>query len=152
MFKFGFTQKLASLCFVAISVAVLLSLNFPAEAEVNSPTPTVLDMEEMSQIAGGSGHCYKIGRTSGGTTGDCSSDGSICFWPSACGTNPYTYIFPQQYCSPGQSRGHHDCTCYDAGRGWKMYNCQICIGNRCKRSYSGSGGSRIECTVSGICP
>ena len=59
MFKFGFSQKLASLCFMAVSVTVLLSLNLPAAAAVNSPTLTVLDMEEMSQIAGGT-YCYEI--------------------------------------------------------------------------------------------
>lgn len=53
MFKFSLSQKLSSFCFVAICVGILLSLPLRAEAAVNSPTLTVLDMEEMSQIAGG---------------------------------------------------------------------------------------------------
>ena len=33
MFRFGFSPKLASLYVIAISIGVLLALNFPAEAE-----------------------------------------------------------------------------------------------------------------------
>ena len=52
MFNFGLSQKLSCMLFLSIFVSVLLGLSLPAEAVVNSPTMTVLDMEEMSQIAG----------------------------------------------------------------------------------------------------
>ena len=68
--------KLSRLLFLSIGVSLLLVLSLPAVAAVNSPTLTVLDMEEMSQIAGGSVNCYEIGSTSGGKSGSCKPTGS----------------------------------------------------------------------------
>ena len=150
MFNFGLSQKLWSLFFLSIGVSVLLALSLPAAA-VNSPTLTVLDMEEMSQIAGGSTHCFDIGRTSNSRVGNCRASNSFCLWLSACGTNPYVVTYGQEYCKLGVSPGHHNCTCYVQGHGWQMWNCQVCLGNRCKRDYLGSGGERIECMLSSRC-
>ena len=61
MFNFGLSQKLSSLLFLSIGVSILLGLSLSAEAAVNSPTLTILDMEEMSQIAGG-GRCVNLFR------------------------------------------------------------------------------------------
>ena len=60
MFNFGLSQKLSSLLFLSIGVSILLGLSLSAEAAVNSPTLTILDMEEMSQIAGGGSVCKLI--------------------------------------------------------------------------------------------
>ena len=114
MFNFGLSQKLWSLFFLSIGVSVLLALSLPAAA-VNSPTLTVLDMEEMSQIAGGSTHCFDIGRTSNSRVGNCRASNSFCLWLSACGTNPYVVTYGQEYCKLGVSPGHHNCTCYVQG-------------------------------------
>ena len=154
MFKFGFSQKLASLCFMAVSVAVLLGLNLPAAAAVNSPTLTILDMEEMSQIAGAG--CKQVLSTSGGGSGSCRPDFSPCSRGQDCGTNPYIIIYGQEYCQDA-STGYDECWCQVQGHGWQMWNCQNCIifyGNvgGCMHSYSGSGGHLIQCTVSTRCP
>ncbi len=157
MFKFGFSQKLASLCFMAASAAVLLSLNLCAAAAVNSPTLTILDMEEMSQIAGGSTDCYDRGRTNGGTSGSCRATGSFCLWPSWCGTNPYMLIFRHQYCKRANpahaNRGHYDCSCYTVSPAWRMWDCHVCAADfECTRMFLGEGGNRIACTLSTRCP
>ena len=149
MCRFSFSQKLASLCVIAISISVLLVLNFPAEAEVNSPTVTILDMEEMSQIAGGT--CKKRLSTSSSTSGSCRPNHSPCGIGADCGTNPYTIMFSQQYCQ-NATKGYDECWCQTVGQGWQMYNCQQCLASYCIRAYAGSGGDRIECTVSTRCP
>ena len=152
MLKFGLSQKLSSLFFISIIVSILLSLNLPAAEAVNSPTMTILDLEEMSQIAGGSTDCYDRGRTGGGNSGSCRAGGSFCLLPSQCGTNPYMYIFGQQYCKRA-NRGHYDCSCSTVSPAWKMWDCHICTNDfECTRAFLGQGGSRIECTLSTLCP
>ena len=149
MCKLSFSQKLASLCVIAVSIGVLLALNFPAEAEVNSSTLTILDVEAMSHIAGGT--CKEIGHTGGSSSGSCRPNGSFCASGSQCGSNPYTTIYSSQYCSDA-STGYRECWCNNTTPGWRMYNCQRCIYLTCLRSYIGSGGSHIVCTGSASCP
>ena len=149
MFRFGFSHKLSSLLLISVTLGVLLCLNLSAEAEENSPTLTVLNVEEMSQIAGGT--CKKIGHTGGSSSGSCRPNGSLCASGSHCGSNPYTTIYSSQYCSDA-STGYRECWCNTTTPGWRMYNCQICIYLTCLRSYIGSGGSHIVCTGSVSCP
>ena len=151
MFKFGLSQKLVSLCFVAISVGFLLVLSLPAETEVNSHTLSVLDIEELSQIAGGA-YCYKIGHTGGGSSGWCRPNGSLCASGSMCGSNPYTAIYSSDYCTTTPETGYHECSCRSTTPGWRMYNCRVCSLFNCSRSYLSSGGSRTVCTGSASCP
>ncbi len=154
MLKFGLSQKLSSRLFISISVSILLSLNLPAEATVNSPTLTILDMEEMSQIAGAG--CKQVLSTKGGNSGSCRPDFSPCGRHQDCGTNPYIKIFGQEYCQDA-STGYDECWCQDEGHGWQMWNCQNCatwygdVGG-CLAQYRGSGGHLIRCTVSTLCP
>ena len=150
MCKFSSSQKLASLCVIAISIGVLLALNFLAEAEVNSPTLTILDVEEMSHIAGGQAYCYRIGSSGGGSSGSCRPSGSSCVSGSQCGSNPYTVRYASQYCYNTVS-GYDSCSCTSTIPGWVMYNCQRCTWFSCSRSYIGSGGSRNTCWASGTC-
>ncbi len=154
MFKFGFSQKLASLCFMAASAAVLLSLNLCAAAAVNSPTLTILDMEEMSQIAGGRTSCKMILTIPGGLHGSCRPNGSPCAHGMNCGTNPHTVIHSQEYCQTAQT-GYDGCWCGIEGNGWAMYNCQVCtkvgFGGVCSRHYMGGGGGLIRCSVGNDC-
>ena len=152
MFNFGLSQNLSRLYFVAISVSLLLVLSLPAVAEVNSPTLTVLDMEEMSQIAGGSVNCYEIGSTGGGKSGSCKPTGSICPWPSYCGTNPYVEIYGNQYCKIANT-GHYDCRCSTHSPAYRMWFCEFCsLDWECTNQYGGQGGSRIRCNLSIRCP
>ena len=158
MFNFGLSQTLSSLCFVAISVSILLSLSLPAEAEVNSPTLTVLDMEEMSQIAGGGSVCKDISTIPTSRAGRCRADGSPCLGDVQCGDSHYTEFFSTEYCQNTQA-GHDGCWCWTAGNGWKTYNCrdQRCLKDRaqfaglCKRAFMGGGGKRIKCDVGNDC-
>ena len=154
MCKFSFSPKLASLCVIVISISVLLALNFPAEAKVNSPTMTVLDMEEMSQIAGGGTSCKTRSTISGSLHGDCRPNGSACGHNMNCGTNPYTVIHSQQYCESAPT-GYDGCWCETQGNGWDMYNCQVCVKvgqlGVCSRQYKGGGGGRIRCSVGNDC-
>ena len=152
MFNFGLSQTLSRLLFLSIGVSLLLVLSVPTAAAVNSPTLTVLDMEEMSQIAGGSVNCYEIGITKGGKSGSCKPTGSICPWPSYCGTNPYVEIYGNQYCKIA-STGHYDCRCSTHSPGWKMWYCEFCtLDWECTNAFDGQGGSRLRCNLSIRCP
>ncbi len=152
MFNFGLSQNLSRVLFLSIGVSLLLVLSVPTAAAVNSPTLTVLDMEEMSQIAGGSVNCYDIGSTKGGESGFCKSTGSICPWPSYCGTTPYVKIYGNQYCKIA-STGHYDCRCSTHSPGWKMWYCEFCtLDYECTNAFAGQGGNRIRCNLSIRCP
>ncbi len=158
MFNFGLSQTLSSLCFVAISVSILLSLSLPAVAEVNSPTLTVLDMEEMSQIAGGS-MCKIIKVLSNSPQGRCAAKGDLCGHYTNCGTNPYIEFNDQHYCQ-NSNVGFDECSCTTTGAGWLVYNCQNC--RKGEKGFAGGcagkglpisgGGRRIRCTVDNSCP
>lgn len=150
MLKFGLSQKLLSLLFISISVSILLSLNLPAAAAVNSPTLTVLDMGEMSQIAGGT-YCYEIESPKPGKSGSCSPTNSICGSHISCGTNPYVIILPNQGCVTTRHQGHHYCHCSAEEPGWLIYNCQICKLFKCKPELLDRGGVRSRCNVYTAC-
>ena len=124
---------------------MLLVFSLPAESAVM----TVLDMEEMSQIAGGSTRCKEIRSTGGGSVGNCRPNGSFCRHGLDCGTNPYTIIYGSEYCAAVPSGGYYDCWCSTVSPGWKMYNCQICILLNCIALSRGTGGSRVDCTAGG---
>jgi len=152
MFKFGLSQKLLRLFFLSIGISMLLGLSLPAESAVNAPTLTVLDMKEMSQIAGGSTKCYSISRVDGGPAGSCRAGGSFCRWPSWCGTNPYMYIYSNQYCVDAEY-GYYNCSCNTVSPAWKMWDCHICTNDsECTREFRGQGGERLECSLSIRCP
>ena len=149
MLKFGFNQRLASLCFMVISVSVLLVFSFPAKTEVASSRLTVLNMEEMSQIAGGS-WCYTVG-TVRGTSMSCQPVGTICATSGRCGG--YTRVRSStQLCMYPRSLGYLNCSCVNAGTGpmWEDYNCS-CSWFRCRRVHLGSGPPVQSCTGSGSC-
>ena len=158
MFNFGLSQNLSSLCFVAISVSLLLSLSLPAMAAVNSPTLTVLDMEEMSQIAGGGSVCKLISTIPSSRAGQCRPDGSVCFGDLQCGDPQYTEILSTEYCQNAQA-GYDGCWCWTDGFAWKTYNCrdERCQkadwqpAGLCKRKYKGGGGQRLRCDVGNDC-
>lgn len=152
MFNFGLSQKLFNLLVLSIGVSLLLSLSLPAAAVVSSPTLTVLDMGEMSQIAGGSVNCYKIGSVKGGKSGSCKPTGHICPWPSYCGTDPYVEIYGNQYCEIAGT-GYYDCSCSTYTPGWKAWYCEFCtLDWECTKAFGGQGGSRIRCNLSIRCP
>ena len=152
MCKFSFSPKLASLCVIAISIGVLLVLNFPAEAEVNSPTLTRLDMEEMSQIAGGQSQCQsRFYWPAQSPSGSCRPNGSSCQSGSQCGSSRYTVYRADEYCDYTPT-GYYYCSCGSASPGWDQYDCQRCVGGVCSRRYRGNGGYRIACQLSRSCP
>ena len=156
MFNFGLSQTLSSLCFVAISVSILLGLSLSAEAAVNSPTLTVLDMEEMSQIAGGTSVCKIISTVPSSEAGECKDIGSECWGDVQCGDSHYTEILSTEYCQNAQA-GYHGCWCRTDGNAWKIYNCKQCYRSdwpfigQCDRSFKGGGGKRIKCDVGNDC-
>lgn len=153
MLTFGLSQTLSSLCFVAISVSLLLILSLPAVAEVNSPPMTVLDMGEMSQIAGGGSVCKIVKTVQGRGIGRCRPDKSTCLGNAQCGDSNYTIIFSTEYCQNAQTGGH-GCWCEPYGRAWRTYNCKYCDiptdlnrTGQCVRLLIDYGGQRIRCKV-----
>ena len=156
MFNFGLSQNLSRLCFVAISVSLLLVLSLPAVAEVNSPTLTILDMEEMSQIAGGGSLCKIISTIPSSTAGTCRPDGTRCWGDVQCGDSQYTVILSTEYCQDAQV-GHHGCWCRTEGNAWLTYNCKRCtrtdwpFAGQCERRFKGGGGQRLRCDVGNDC-
>ena len=156
MLKFGLNQKLWCLFFLSIGVSILLVLSLPAEAAVNAPTLTVLDMEEMSQIAGGGSLCKLISTIPASTAGKCRADGSDCFGDVQCGDSQYTVIRSTEYCQNAQV-GHHGCWCRTDGNAWLTYNCKRCTRSdwpfvgQCERRFMGGGGKRIKCARGNDC-
>lgn len=150
MFKFGLSQKLSSLLFLSIGVSILLGLSLPAEGAVNSPTLTVLDMGEMSQIAGGT--CKEVQDTGGGDVGRCESHGTLCGHGLQCGTNPYTIIYHSQYCKSVTSGGYYACYCAKVIPAWESWNCQKCTLFWCSPKRDSFGGYHWHCTADAYCP
>ena len=150
MFNFVSSQKLLNLLVLSIAVSILLSLSLPAVAEVNSPTMTVLNMEEMSQIAGGT--CKVVKSTMGGDVGRCESSGTKCSGGLQCGTNPYTIIYCSDYCESVISGGYYECYCDDRRPAWQSYNCQKCWLFWCNSARGRKGGVRWDCQTGAYCP
>ena len=149
MFNFGLSQKLLSLLFFAIFVSVLLGFSLPAEGRVNSPTLTVLDMGEMSQIAGGT-YCYEIDSPGVSYSGTCRH-GIYCLSHVDCGTNPSTIILPNEACVITSDEGYHHCHCRASSPGWLVYNCQRCKSFKCAGKFLYKGGKRSLCSKYTAC-
>ena len=149
MFNFGLIQNLSRLFFLSIGVSLLLILSVPTAAAVNSPTLTVLDMGEMSQIAGGT-YCYEIDSPGVSYSGTCRH-GRYCQSHVACGTNPSTIILPNEACVITINEGYHHCHCRASSPGWLVYNCQRCKSFKCAAEFLYKGGKRSLCNKYTAC-